>query len=530
MEKEFCLIDEPWIKVLNNEAKTVEVSLKELFCNAHLYRRLAGETDTQDAAIFRLLLAITITVFYRYDVDGNPDDVLDYEDAEEVVLDRWKDYRAKGRFNATVFENYLETYRERFYLFHPETPFYQVAGLEYGTDYGAFILLGNLKESKNEATRHHFAVTDGGYVENMEYSEVSRWLVFLNAYSVNVKTKVNGSSVATGVGRLGQLGHIIAEADSLFESIMINLCPLRNANNTWGEAKPIWEDKVKSLIGVRIAPPDNLAELYTLQSRRILLIREDRRITTVRMIGGDYYDVNNDPVEQMTLLKQVEDKKDKTEVVIVPKKHSSIVSAWREFPTLLSTNDKFKSGLVKWIECLIEHELICTAGLITFKMIGLEYDGMSYKYIETVSDNLSLSYNMLSQFGKKWITHITNQIEKCERVPKECFYSFAKNMADILGNSEKTSQIKGQLESSFYFRLDYMFREWLAAIDCSKDSIDEKEMEWEKKAKEETYKVVEEYLSNLSPHISVRSADVFRKFVIKLNKIYTVAGKEVNNE
>ena len=54
MDKEFCLLDESWIKVLNDENEIIEVSLIDVFTNAHKYKRLAGETATQDGAILRL--------------------------------------------------------------------------------------------------------------------------------------------------------------------------------------------------------------------------------------------------------------------------------------------------------------------------------------------------------------------------------------------------------------------------------------------------------------------------------------------
>ena len=124
MDKEFCLLDESWIKVLNDENEIIEVSLIDVFTNAHKYKRLAGETATQDVAILRLLLAITITVFYRYDADGIEDDVLNYSNSEDEILNRWSDYWEKGSFESDAFCNYLEKYRERFYLFHPVTPFW----------------------------------------------------------------------------------------------------------------------------------------------------------------------------------------------------------------------------------------------------------------------------------------------------------------------------------------------------------------------------------------------------------------------
>ena len=144
MDKEFCLLNEPWIKVLDQENTIKEVSLLDVFRDAHKYKSLAGETVTQDASILRLLLAIVITVFYRYDVDGQEDNVLEYEDPEEVILERWSEYWKKGAFKADTFQKYLETYKERFFLFHPETPFWQVADLKDGTNYGIINLYGNI--------------------------------------------------------------------------------------------------------------------------------------------------------------------------------------------------------------------------------------------------------------------------------------------------------------------------------------------------------------------------------------------------
>ena len=68
----FNLLDEPWISVVYDEKGTTkEVSLQELFINAHQYKDLAGDTKTQDFAVLRVLLAVLHTVFSRFDADGN---------------------------------------------------------------------------------------------------------------------------------------------------------------------------------------------------------------------------------------------------------------------------------------------------------------------------------------------------------------------------------------------------------------------------------------------------------------------------
>ena len=126
MEKEFNLLDEPWIKVVDFDKKVLEVSLTDFFKKAHCYRQLAGETVTQDVAVFRLLLAVVETVFYRFDAEGESFDVLETLNPVDEILDRWQEYWNRGKFREEVFCKYLNQYKERFYLFHPETPFWQV--------------------------------------------------------------------------------------------------------------------------------------------------------------------------------------------------------------------------------------------------------------------------------------------------------------------------------------------------------------------------------------------------------------------
>ena len=100
-EKEFNLLEEPWIKVIMPSLEQKEVSLTDAIIYAHQYKNLSGEMATQDAAMFRLLLAITVTIFYRYDADGTSRDLREEDEWEEeesddeldenTVLRRWKD-------------------------------------------------------------------------------------------------------------------------------------------------------------------------------------------------------------------------------------------------------------------------------------------------------------------------------------------------------------------------------------------------------------------------------------------------------
>lgn len=517
MNKEFCLLDEPWIKVLDFHNNCIEVSLKDFFENAHLYRQLAGETPTQNVAILRLLLAITGTVFYRYDGDGNEEDVLNSLDPESDILERWKVYWEKGCFDQHIFSNYLEENREKFYLFHPKYPFWQVAGLSVGTDYSIINLYGNIKESNNSACRHHFHMRDGKSAENMSFAEATRWLVYNNAYSVNVKTKVDGENKPTGVGRLGQLGFLFVNDDSLFRILLLNLCALNGQGEAWGSPKPAWEMDVNQKPGVEIVPPDNFPQICTIQSRRLLLMREEEKIIGFRSIGGDYYSTKNDLFEPMTLLQR------NKENDIIPKKHRMEIMSWREFSSILTSDKDLCPGLVSWIGILKNEGFIDQTQLITFRMIGLEYgDAMSYTNGDIYDQSLSISKELLGEKGADWIQRISEEVQKCEDMSNRIFYTFAKNISESLyrGDTQMRKQINDLLSRNYFFLIDGAFRDWLISINPEKDLKDEKMLLWERQSAAIAMNVVDQYLSSLSPQNVLFTANALTRFRIDLFKIY----------
>lgn len=119
-EKEFNLLDEPWIRVMTDDCSVKDVSLTDALLHAHEYVELAGELPTQDMAILRLLLAVLYTVFSQFDETGQPYPLEEPDDA----YDRWENLWRLKKFPEQPICEYLNQYRERFYLFHPERPFW----------------------------------------------------------------------------------------------------------------------------------------------------------------------------------------------------------------------------------------------------------------------------------------------------------------------------------------------------------------------------------------------------------------------
>lgn len=57
-EKEFNLLDEKWIRVINKDCSVQEVSITDALTQAHMFSDIAGEMPMQDVAVLRVLLAI----------------------------------------------------------------------------------------------------------------------------------------------------------------------------------------------------------------------------------------------------------------------------------------------------------------------------------------------------------------------------------------------------------------------------------------------------------------------------------------
>lgn len=114
MNKAFNLLDEPWLPVRLRNGQVKDMGLLEVFTCAGEISALAETAPPSLIAQYRLLLAIT----HR---------------ALTLAFDTWKDKdRARWYREGLPVEAlkiYLEKHRERFWLFHPEFPFMQVAAL-----------------------------------------------------------------------------------------------------------------------------------------------------------------------------------------------------------------------------------------------------------------------------------------------------------------------------------------------------------------------------------------------------------------
>lgn len=471
LEKEFCLQHEPWISVMRKDGETKEVSLLELFRYAQDYQCLAGELPTQDVAILRLLLAILHAVFARYDMDGSWAPIISPEDA----LKRWKDLWDKGFFPIQIIKDYLLHYEDRFYLFHPEYPFYQVAGINKATEYTAGKLNGELSESSNKTRL--FPQRTGNDKNMLNYSEAARWLLYVNGFDdTSSKPTVKGLP-SPGAGWLGKLGLVMALGSNLYETLLLNLVLLKDGGNElWGEEQPLWEaEKVKTDERTEITIPDNPTALFTLQSRRLLLKRQGDLVTGYVLLGGDFFVKENAFTEQMTIWRNAA-KKNTDPPEYHPRRHDPSRQLWRDFSTLVEqSGSKHRPGVISWIARL-KSENIISNSCIRFQTTAVKYGDKDFFVDDVYSDLLSFNIDLLTSLGEDWRIRIIDELKTTDKLVGQVGL-LAQNLAQAIGDTNGNSQ-KNIAKEQAYFRIDMPFRRWLEGINPNQDSMNGACIQW----------------------------------------------------
>ena len=496
---EFNLIDEPWIRVIDNNCELKEVSLKDVLLNAHKYTSLSGELPTQDAAVMRIILAVLYAVFSRTDENGIESPAED----EDMYCERWTAILEKGHFPQKPITDYLNKWYDRFWLFHPEYPFMQCAKLTYGTLYEASKLNGEISESSNKLRM--FSSYSGKAKNELSYSQAARWLPYLNGYDdTSGKPSAEGKKTSTekmgspGCGWLGKLGLVWITGNNLFETLMFNMV---SENEDFYEnelsEKPIWEnDDISFEERRKIVFPDNLAELYTLRSRIILIKRENDAVTGYRLLGGDYFDKESAyPSEPMTVWAELKESKSSS-IGYTPRRHDPSKQMWREFSSYFCTggNPDKEPGVIKWNRKA--DELLCNDDRVLYiKIASVLYGDKDFFVSHVFGDSITLHTKAVSD--PEWYAHIINEIKFIQKTA-DVIYNYSREIYISSGgndNRDDYGNFCSSIKEQFYDRIDIPFREWLASI-TPDIRYEDKVNEWRNTAEAAAISLAEEIADN----------------------------------
>lgn len=542
---EFNLLDEKWILVRKSDCTVDELSLTDALLKSHEYVELAGELPTQNVSILRLMLAVLHTVFSRYSPQGEPAPLYDSDDA----ADRWKELWNAGRLPEKPIKEYLASVHDRFWLFHPERPFYQTEAAKIGTEYTASKLNGAVSESGNKIRL--FCGCTGVQKSELSYSEAARWLLYVNNYD-DTSSKPKGKNLPSpGAGWLGKLGLITIRGNNLFETLVYNLILLnhkRNFSEVWGPECPAWEPDVPNTAErAEIPMPDNLSELYTLQSRRLWLNRDDNeKVIGYNLLGGDFFEKVDAFIEPMTVWSKVKGNERAGEK-FQPRRHDSSVQMWREFSYAFETTaGSHIPGVVLWTK-YIKQMLPKSRKLISFSIASVQYGDKDFFVNDVFSDSLTFHTDLLTEIGEHWRAKITDEIKKCDESAAALRF-LAKDIELAAGSAEDTVLKRAVVERAreqYYYEIDLPFRNWLERIDPNWEIVSEQEeqalREWHETAKRIALRIGQELVESAGTAAIVGRAvkdkndkeryysapDAYRYFKVKLNEIYP---KEENND
>jgi|LSQX01.3.fsa_nt_gb CRISPR system Cascade subunit CasA len=500
----FNLIDEPWISVVvNKRGKTEEVSLKSLFENAHIYKRIAGDTETQDFAVLRVLLAILHTVFSRFDGEGDPYDFFELDERykptsfindedEQIVYNytlrqTWIDLWSAGQFPEIV-NTYLAKWHDRFYLLDKEHPFFQVTAADVAPEHISKLtpsaVSGKninrlISESGNKVAL--FAPRTTNNKEILTEAECARWLLTFQGYTgLSDKVIFGEEKYKASKGWLFDIGGIAIEGNNLFETLMLNLVLFRPEYHE-AHQKPCWEyssdDMIKYFFSGR--DYDNLAALYTNWSRAIYIDPNTDFEKSFECYIVKLPEIKHDDnfLEPMTIWQYNESGPNKGKHT--PKKHHVNQSIWRSFGLLsLPTSSESKQrqpGIIEWMRNI--QPLIGDYDL-TLRAISMKDDGnaTSWVPVDEATDQLSINDIILTDIEKDgWVPRINVTVEETKRVVETTYRIFLMGIKEIR-NISSNLFINEEIQK-MYFQIDQPFYQWLSGLRPD-DSPDDRIFEW----------------------------------------------------
>jgi len=484
----FDLIDRPWISVRMRSGELTELSLVDVFTRAHEVRTIAGDLPTQDVAVLRLLLAI-----------------LRRTHSEVIGPEGWRDIWEKGRLDPAPIVAYLRAHGDRFDLLHPETPFYQVAGLRTAKDE-----LTELSRLVADVPSGHqyFATRAGGQLNRMSFAEAARWILHCQAYDVSgIKSGAlgddrvkGGKGYPIGIGWCGWLGVVVTCGESLFHTLLLNL-PLDPVATT---DAPVWERPPQSAAAEGREWPEGPLDLLTWQSRRIRLGHDGKQATAVLITNGDaLHPRNRFDEEPMTSWRYNEPQ---TKALgsglpaFMPRLHPQDRSIWRGLGGLLAEGQQgdderlLKPGRWQtWLGELREAEALTGEEILRLRAVAMHYGSQSSVVLDITDDTLRLPIDVLTD--RKLRATAVGAVRDADAAASALGWLNVE-LAEAAGLSgDSTRELASIAREQAYSALERPYRDWLVTLDGTADREGAR-MAWQRTVRDITMQVGSDLVLN----------------------------------
>ncbi|WBB79293.1 type I-E CRISPR-associated protein Cse1/CasA [Micromonospora sp. WMMD882] len=469
----FSLVDEAWIPVLDTAGQRRDVSLLGLFEQAGEVRVIAAELPTQTFAILRLALAVLHRV-----TGGPPGEAA------------WRGMWRHRQLPTADVADYLGEFRDRFDLFHPERPFYQVADLRAGKDntYGLERIIADVPNGLPFLTTRA-----GPGMESVTPAEAARWLVHCQAYDPSgIKTGAvgdprvkGGKGYPIGVASLGSLGGVHLEGATLLETLLLNLAPVAPG---WQQADerdlPVWERAPQTAAEEADATrgPYGVLGLYTWQSRRIRLFGDVGGVTGAMISNGDRIEwQDRHLLEPMSVWGRSgpREQKEKRTPIYLPRPHDHSRALWRGLQTLLPSPpsggdapQRLSPMVVRWLARLTVTGVVGADFQVRTRATSVTYGTQQAVVAEVFGDALTMNVLLLVDDSALRTTAVdaTADAEDAVKVLRR----LADNLARAAGDRATDVGEADRAAERAYALLDRLFRDWLARLGPGSDPVAER--------------------------------------------------------
>ena len=513
---EYNLLDEPWVPVRLLDGTITEVGLLELLQRSTDIADLACELPTQNIAIQRLVLAVA------------------YRVATPLDAEAWAAQWDHGAPTEEMAE-YLEKWRDRFYLFGGRYPFMQVADLHTANNQTK--ALDAIIASVPKEERRLFSTHQGAGLEQIDAADAARWLVHVQAYDIAGihSGAVGDSQVSGGKGYgigpawCGHLGLVWLKGRDFDETLVLNLIPadtaeLRGGDNasqwgacSWEMAEPeTAERRDYSLLDKKGNPDPNglsIPRLLTWHSRRVRLFGDASGVTRVLVCQGDKLSPQEMRLYEphgLWRYSKEQSKKFKQDVYMT-RRFEQGRSLWRDLPdAFLSVKmtegaDKQQKREFLPSATLSFHEkfdqtYIKTEYLkyIQIQAVGVKYGTNEATFEDIYADELALSVTAIHAERKDLADAIRQQISFTEQVAVKVG-TLAANLARAAGESGKGAGdgARERAKERFFAIVDDPFRAWIAQVDGSCDVREIGQM-WERQLYRYAIELKQEMITSAS--------------------------------
>ena len=400
-KSKFNLLDKPWVPVAFCNGKHQILSLRDCFAQSPAIRRLSFGQDAVSFAVFRIMVAIMQRTLYVASAANGG-----------WGSSAWQQANENPKETLGLVDQYLETWRDRFFLFDPKRPFFQHPTVH--TPKGDYSELNKILADVPNG-EPFITMRIGAGLEEISYPEAAAQLIHLQAYdSAGIRsgavgdTRVKGGKgYPIGTGWVGAQGGVYVEGENLFSTLMLNTLAIGQPGEETEEAQvtgiitanpeadlPAWECEEQPVGQRADIYPQGLADMLTWQSRRVRLIDGGSSVIGLVLCQGDRLGledvsaVTNAQVREPMgawRFSEPQTRKNKR-VTYMPRKHDPSRVIWRGMTSLLpefpGRNATYKEvqveaslppAVVRWVGWLLSNGYLPESSTYRLRSCGYVY-------------------------------------------------------------------------------------------------------------------------------------------------------------